>query len=137
MRKQRIKKSKEDLDILTYDEIDKFRSDYITSNMKFSDDDSKYLTELDFYIECRFKDVKFETYNKWLVKSNDDEDYKFMSDILKRVGMEYLYSLSIYSDLERIGDFKFIIGIEIPDKVEEATPILDMEAKDFDQPDNN
>lgn len=109
--------NKEKLDLMTSSEICEFRQNLIIKTEDFSLIKT-YLDELDVYDIIRFKAEKFEMFDRWCKKArsneNNDSLLTFNVEMLERPnGYENMYYLGLISDLNKIKEFKYIIGIEI------------------------
>lgn len=120
-------KNKEQLDIMSEKEIRDYRYDILQNNGGWSNDkdiDNRrkvqsdwkhYIEELGAYTKVRFKQDQFDIYDKWVeLAKTGDETYQMMSKIVDtEEGKERMYNFSMRSSLEKIGDFKYITGLEI------------------------
>jgi len=120
-------KNKEQLDRMSKQEVKDYRYDIIQNNGGWSDDkdiDNRrkaqsdwkhYIQELEIYTKIRFKQDEFDTYDRWVeLAKNGDKTYQMMSKMVDTEdGKQRMYNFSISSDLEKIGDFKYITGLEI------------------------
>jgi len=125
-------KNKEELDVLSDDELQDYRFNFITKHLRTEKnrtrnvDDDQYLSEFEIYVKIRQKDKTIDTYNRY-VKAEEDKDYtrfdedavSFISSIIKRVGTEYMYNMTLHQNIGDInGIFKTIIGLDIPEKID-------------------
>lgn len=102
------KLNKEELDEMSKREIEDYKSEFIQKHLKYDhklkkwgkDDNFQYLAELDVYLEVRFKQDKFDQYDEWIRKANNNEGttendkrtYKLLASILvKENGKEMMY----------------------------------------------
>jgi hypothetical protein len=119
-------KDKEELDTMSKQEIKDYRYDIIQNNAGWSDDKNidirrkaqsdwkQYLEELEVYNQIRFKQDTFDMYDKWIAQADTDDTYKMMSKLVDtEEGKERMYSMSVSSSLQKIGEFKYILGLEI------------------------
>ena len=120
-------KNKEQLDEMSKQDIKDYRYDILQNNGGWSDDNDidnrrsvqsdwkHYIEELGVYTKIRFKQDEFDTYDRWVeLAKNGDKTYQMMSKMVDtEEGKERMYNFSINSDLEKIGDFKYITGLEI------------------------
>jgi predicted RNA methylase len=110
-------KSKEQLDTMSKKEIKDYRYDIIKNGggKKVQSDLKHYIEELEVYTKIRFKKDEFDMYNRWVeLAKSGDETYKMMSKMVEtEEGKERMYNFSMSSSLEKIGDFKYITGLEI------------------------
>ncbi len=134
--------TKEELDNLSEKEIKMYRYTFLINLHRIEMDDKKsesikYLEELNFYTNVRFKQNYIDFHNKWKNeclewetsgKNLEDDNYK-----LKKINMiadaEQMYLFLLIQDYNKIIPFKFILNIEhnIPEKF-----ILDITITDND-----
>jgi hypothetical protein len=121
--------NKEELDKLSEKEVDNIRGKIIQSH-DFYDTTAKqvkpeadqYLNELDIYINVRFKDTVMARYERWDKETDEyegdknDTHYKSIS-LFRNIPNETLYLGTLTTELEKIDEFKYILGIEIPKEV--------------------
>lgn len=111
-------KTKEDLDILTHQEIDKYRNS-ILSNPNFTPEYRQYIKELEYYTNIRFKDSVFDMFKRWEVESERENTdaltksgLELIASITKKPnGKQAMYDLTIKTLLDEIKEFKFIKNI--------------------------
>jgi hypothetical protein len=134
-RSKKISKlTKEELDTMSKREIENYQSDFTQKYLKYDhklktwakDENFQYLTELDVYKEVRFKQDKFDQYDEWIRKANNNEGstendkqtYKLLASMLtKENGKENMYNGTLSSDVKKVGgEFKFILGIELDEE---------------------
>ena len=126
--------TKEELDTMSKREIEDYQSDFTQKYLKYDhklktwakDENFQYLAELDVYKEVRFKQDKFDQYDEWIRKAdnnegsteNDKQTYKLLASLLtKENGKEYMYNGTLSSDVKKVGgEFKFILGIELDEE---------------------
>ena len=127
--------TKEELDTMSKREIEDYQSDFTQKYLKYDhklktwtkDENFQYLAELDVYKEVRFKQDKFDQYDEWIRKADNNEGstetdkrtYKLLASILvKENGKEIMYNGTLSSDVKKVGgEFKFILGIELDEEV--------------------
>ena len=117
------KQPKEQLDSMTSAEITDYRINFITKSDFEDETVSDYLLELDVYIEVRFKSEKYDLFNKWIAKAQEnkskgvvDDGISFMAGILAKIGHDKMYFMNLVQDLKKVtdfGEFQYIKGIEI------------------------
>jgi len=128
------KLTKEELDNMSKREIESYRIDFLQKYIKYDhkiktwarDENFHYLNELEVYTEVRFKQDKFDQYDEWIRKAdnnegsteNDKQTYKLLASMLeKENGKETMYNVSLSSDVKKVGgEFKFILGIELDEE---------------------
>ena len=121
-------KNKEELDSMSKDQIEKFRLEFVT-NMGYggkvgdNKESNRYIKELSFYRDIRFKQDIYDMYQKWIDEYDTDKqkhkDKHFMYRMLKQYGFDHMYYISIASDFKELGEkFQYLKGMEviIPDK---------------------
>ena len=67
-------KNKEELDLSTYDEIEKYRR-FFLRNIRQEDweiNGKRYMEELDLYYQLRFKEKEISMYDEWRIKGELD-----------------------------------------------------------------
>ena len=120
-------KNKEQLDIMSKQEIKDYRYDILQNNGGWSNDkdiDNRrkvqsdwehYIEALNVYTKIRFKQDEFDIYDKWVeLAKTGDKIYQMMSKMVDTEdGKQRMYNFSMSTDLEKIGDFKYITGLEI------------------------
>lgn len=120
-------KNKEQLDTMSKKEIKDYRYDILQNNGGHSNDEDidnrrkvqsdwkHYIEELEVYTKIRFKQDEFDVYDRWieLAKSGDKTCQMMSKMVDTEEGKERMYNFSMISSLEEIGDFKYIIGLEI------------------------
>lgn len=128
------KLTKEELDKMSKREIEYYKLSFSEKYIKYDhkiktwtkDENSQYLNELDVYTEVRFKQDKFDQYEDYIRKANNNEGstendkrtYKLLASMLsKENGKETMYNVSLSSDVKKVGgEFKFILGIELDEE---------------------
>lgn len=118
MAKKILKKTKDELDILSKDEFKDYRYKYIES-MSYPDksDEVIYLDELEVYELIRFKDDFFAMYERWKEECIKwEKDGKDLNDLTYRgkklaikVDTEYMYNFTLQTDLKKVTPLQFII----------------------------
>jgi len=105
--------NKEQLDLLSEDDIDNMRTDVLTFR-EFVGDWKRYMDELEIYKDVRFKQSVIDMYNDWgeKVKEDPNSDFRVVGKVVNRLGAEKFYSVKLKSDLEEMGEFLYIKGIE-------------------------
>lgn len=77
-------------------------------------------------MDIRFKQDIYKKYDKWIAQSNGEEKIcssdkdlvDLLSNILKDIGYETMYNSHISSDLDKIGEFKYILGLDLSSFIE-------------------
>lgn len=125
--------AKEELDKMSKKEIESYGIEFSTKYLKYDhkiktwakDENFQYLSELDVYKEVRFKQDKFDQYDEWIRKANNNEGssendkrtYKLLASLLtKENGKEMMYNGTLSSDVKKVGEFKYILGIELDEE---------------------
>lgn len=126
--------TKEELDTMSKREIEDYQTNFTEKYLKYDrklktwtkDENFQYLAELDVYKEVRFKQDKFDQYDEWIRKADNNEGstetdkrtYKLLASILvKENGKEIMYNGTLSSDVKKVGgEFKFILGIELDEE---------------------
>lgn len=126
--------TKEELDTMSKREIEDYQTNFTEKYLKYDrklktwtkDENFQYLVELDVYKEVRFKQDKFDQYDEWIRKADNNEGstetdkrtYKLLASILvKENGKEIMYNGTLSSDVKKVGgEFKFILGIELDEE---------------------
>ena len=139
------KLTKEELDTMSKDEIESYRIDFLQKYIKYDhkiktwarDENFHYLNELEVYTEVRFKQDKFDQYDEWIRKAdnnegsteNDKQTYKLLASMLeKENGKETMYNVSLSSHLKKVDvPFKYILGIELDE--ETLKPFMEIQNK--------
>jgi len=103
-------KNKEELDSMSKEEIEDFRYKFL-SKSPFNNDrsDIKYLLELDVYRDIRFKEDAITMYKNWSISDNPSES--FLKGVINRMGLEKFYKIHLEEDIEKVGEFQYILGI--------------------------
>lgn len=123
-----IFKAKEELDNMNKEEIADFRLDLIKNH--YNKDTKEYLEELEFYTDIRFVEDIYARYERWLRQHEvdiNDTALRLVCDILKKKdGKNNLYYMGIISKLKKIGEFKYIQGVDIniPEKYRSLFKII-------------
>ena len=115
------KLDKTQLDELTKNEVDNYREAFITKSDHNDETVRKYLDELELYIEVRFKEDKYQMFDKWVAKSIDNEEKGIKDELLdfnvsmleKEDGYDMMYYLGLIGDIKRAGVLEYIKGIDI------------------------
>ncbi len=113
-------KTKEQLDIMSEEEVQEFRRDFLRNgNYSNSPDQIKYVNEIEFYQSIRFKESYYDMHKRWRSKFRKDpelnKDLSLIVNITrKKGGTDMLYFLHIKTQLDKIIEFKYIKGIKIP-----------------------
>jgi len=133
--------NKSQLDSISNDDIKEYRYKIIQDNAGCSDskniteirnaqsDWKHYLEELEVYRLVRFKQDTLDMYDRWVKLAADgDKSYEGMAILVQTVlGKEEMYNMSLFTQTEEIGEFKYIIGLEIndvPDMVNYVTMFM-------------
>jgi hypothetical protein len=105
---------KERLDILTKKEIGDLRTNILSVN-DFTVDMKRYVDELGFYTDVRFKQDRIDQLNMWgrKAKENPHGDERVVGDIINRMGVEEFYKWDMETELEKHGEFRYIKGVEL------------------------
>jgi hypothetical protein len=129
-----LRLTKEELDKMSKSEIEDYKLKFSVKYIKYDnkiktwakDENFDYLNELDVYIEVRFKQDKFDQYDEWIRKANNNEGstendkrtYKLLASMLtKENGKENMYNISLSSHVKKVGgEFKYILGIELDEE---------------------
>jgi hypothetical protein len=110
---------KEELDKLNNSEVMKCREDVLTySKYPMTSDEKQYIEEIELYYDIRFKDefyARFDRYRNDVKNNKGDKNDIETKKLLTSVPTDAMYKIHIEGDLKKIGEFKFIKGIEIPD----------------------
>jgi hemerythrin superfamily protein len=111
MAKQVKQKDKEQLDLMTKDQIMEYRSGYLSQR----DINVQYYKELELYINIRFKEDVIARFLRWNNLKDDPKTYKddrdamkLVCEIIYKMGMEEYYKWTINGDKENIGQPQFI-----------------------------
>lgn len=125
--------AKEELDKMSKKEIESYGIEFSTKYLKYDhkiktwakDETLQYLNELDVYKEVRFKQDKFDMYEDYIRKANNNEGttendkrtYKLLASVLtKGNNKEVMYNSSLASAVKKVGEFKYILGIELDEE---------------------
>ena len=114
-----MKKTKNDLDLLSYEEFRQYEEDFIKSVMmgkrKIDPEDKRYLDEMHYYSELRFKEKFFEMIGRWR-KSLDDENFDpndkdMIRFLLEDKTDEEYYQTSLYVLKTNLGELIYILYV--------------------------
>ena len=116
-------KDKEELDSMSKKQIDKFRVNFVT-NMGYggkvgdNEESKRYLKEISFYKDVRFKQDVYDMYQKWIDDYDTDKGKNNASEhivrMLKKYGLDHMYYMSIISDFRELGEeLQYIKGIDM------------------------
>ena len=111
-----MKKTKNELNLLSYDEFRQYEQDFIVDCMKgkqkIDTDDKRYLDELHYYSELRFKEQFFQMIGRWR-KSLDDEnadqnDKDVIKFLLEDKTDEEYYQTSLFILKTNLGELIYL-----------------------------
>lgn len=127
-------KNKSQLDKMSEKQVNDYRYNIILGNANYmskqereskvlQSDWKHYTTELDVYIAVRFKESIYKTYDGYIENSekSDDESlsrsdrdlFKLLASILKKKdGYRMMFNVGIAGNLDKIVEFKYILGLE-------------------------
>jgi hypothetical protein len=123
--------TKEELDLLSEEKIKTYRVNLLQNSPYYEMTNlestiNKYLLELGLYMDIRFKQTIFDRYGRWAKTYKKDPennpDLKVIVSIVnKHAGKNSLYYLHIASEMKKVKEFKYILGVEvkIPKKYKE------------------
>ena len=120
-------KDKDQLDSMSKEDVKSYRYSIIQNNSGWYDgedasllkqeqaDWKHYVNELEIYQLVRFKEDTIKDYNRWVKLADDgDKDYTLMGNAVRTDrGKELMYRMSLNSDLNKVGEFKYILGMDI------------------------
>ncbi len=111
--------TKAELDSMSKDEITDYCIDFVTKHRDspYGKEEKRYMKELSTYEDIRFVDERIAQYREWGVQAKEDpkSDARVVGGAVNRLGAEYMYAMFMKSQLEELGEFKYIIGIVLPD----------------------
>ena len=109
-------KTKIEVDLLSYDEIKQYEQDFIKFSLKdkreISSEDKRYLDELHYYLDVRFKDIFLQRIVRWR-KFLDDENYDKNSKdmirfLLEDKSDEQFYQQSLFVSKANLGELIYL-----------------------------
>jgi len=113
--KNKIKyKTLEELEQMTEEEIENHRVNILTNSNDFHKDDctdKRYVDELEFYTDVRFKGSKIAMQQRW----KDDENQNV--GVAKTMSHDMLYKVGLASSMPKDGEFIFITPMPEPEGV--------------------
>lgn len=106
------KLNKNDLDLLSEQEIENHRYKYLTSithNNWHGTEEKQYIEELELYTNIRFKQNVLDRFQRW--RTDNDPDVRHL---FEKIPDDVLYLLRFQGFKEDWGEPKFILGLELP-----------------------
>jgi len=115
--------TKDKLDTLSEEQVKSYRVKLITDSPHTEVNDinspvRKYFLELELYMDIRFKKTIMDRYKRWMKTYKEDPennpDLKLITSILDNPkGKENMYYLHIASEMEKVKEFQYILGVKV------------------------
>lgn len=103
--------SKEQLDQMDKPEVQNVRHN-ILSKKSYNENgtDKQYVSEVEFYMNTRFKQDKIDQFNRWgeQAKKEPNGPESVVGDLINKNGVEWYYKWYMETKLEEIGEFQYI-----------------------------